>query len=105
MVAGRKNNRHPHPRGRAPAAPPIANKVGANPPATRLWIQPLNSSGPARVLSSPDQYVDSFSWSPDSKEIAYAWAPVVGFLAPYQTKIFAVATEGGATRPIIDRPG
>ena len=92
-------------RDAGPAAPPIANKVGANPPATRLWIQPLNSSGPARVLSSPDQYVDSFSWSPDSKEIAYAWAPVVGFLAPYQTKIFAVATEGGATRPIIDRPG
>jgi dipeptidyl aminopeptidase/acylaminoacyl peptidase len=87
------------------AAPPIANRVGANPPATRLWIQPLNPAGPARVLSSPDQYVDSFSWSPDSKEIAYAWAPVVGFLAPYQTKIFAVAAEGGAVRPIIDRPG
>ena len=92
-------------RDAGPSTPPIANKVGANPPATRLWIQPLNPAGPARPLTAPDQYVDSFSWSPDSKEIAYAWAPVVGFLAPYQTKIFAVAAEGGAVRPIIDRPG
>ena len=47
--------------------------------------------GPARSITASNQYVDSFAWSPDSKEIAYAWAPVVGFLAPYQTKIFAVA--------------
>jgi dipeptidyl aminopeptidase/acylaminoacyl peptidase len=92
-------------RDAGPSAPPIANRVGANPPATRLWIQPLSPAGPARVLTSPDQYVDSFSWSPDSKEIAYAWAPVVGFLAPYQTKIYAVTVEGGAVRPIIDRAG
>jgi len=92
-------------RDAGPSTPPIANKVGANPPATRLWIQPLNPAGPARVLTPPDHYVDSFSWSPDSKEIAYAWAPVVGFLAPYQTKIFAVAVEGGGVRPIVDRAG
>ncbi len=88
-----------------PSTPPIANKVGASPPATRLWLQPLNPAGPARVVTPADQYVDSFSWSPDSKEIAYSWAPVVGFLAPYQTKIFAVAVDGGAVRPIIDRAG
>jgi dipeptidyl aminopeptidase/acylaminoacyl peptidase len=92
-------------RDAGPSTLPIANKVGASPPATRLWIQPLNPAGPARVLTPADQYVDSFSWSPDSKEIAYAWAPVVGFLAPYQTKIFAVAVDGGAVRPIVDRAG
>ena len=92
-------------RDAGPSTPPIANKVGANPPATRLWVQPLNPAGPARAITPPDQYVDSFSWSPDSKEIAYAWAPVVGFLAPYQTKIFAVAVDGGAARPIVDRAG
>ena len=92
-------------RDAGPSTPPIANKVGANPPATRLWVQPLDPAGPARVAHAADQYVDSFSWSPDSKEIAYSWAPVVGFLAPYQTKIFAVAVEGGAARPIVDRPG
>ena len=92
-------------RDAGPSTPPVANKVGANPPATRLWLQPLNPSGPARAITPPDQYVDSFSWSPDSRELAYSWAPVVGFLAPYQTKIFAVAAEGGPVRPIIDRPG
>jgi dipeptidyl aminopeptidase/acylaminoacyl peptidase len=86
-------------------APPVANKVGANPPATRLFVQALNSPGPARAVTTADQYVDSFAWSPDSKEIAYSWAPVVGFLAPYQTKIYAVPVTGGVARPIIDRPG
>jgi dipeptidyl aminopeptidase/acylaminoacyl peptidase len=88
-----------------PAAPPIANKVGGNPPATRLFIQPLNPSGPAKAVTPPDQYVDSFTWSPDSKEIAYAFAPVVGFLAPYQTRIFAIGVNGGAARPVVDRAG
>jgi dipeptidyl aminopeptidase/acylaminoacyl peptidase len=88
-----------------PSTPPIANKVGANPPATRLWLQPINPAGPARPITPPAQYVDSFTWSPDSREIAYAWAPVVGFLAPYHTKIFGVAVDGGTARPIIDRPG
>jgi dipeptidyl aminopeptidase/acylaminoacyl peptidase len=92
-------------RDAGPSAPPIANKVGANPPATRLWLQPINPAAAARAITPPDQYVDSFAWSPDSKEIAYAWAPVVGFLAPYQTKIFAIAADTGAARPIIDRPG
>ena len=88
-----------------PAAPPVANTVGANPPPTRLFVQPLNPAGPARAITPVDQYVDSFTWSPDSREIAYAFAPVVGFLAPYQTKIFAVAVESGDVRPMVDRAG
>lgn len=92
-------------RDAGPSAPPIANTVGANPPATRLFVQPLNPAGPARAVTPPDQYVDSIAWSPDSKEIAYSFAPVVGFLAPYQTRIFAVGVNGGAARPIVDRAG
>jgi dipeptidyl aminopeptidase/acylaminoacyl peptidase len=88
-----------------PTTPAIANRVGSSPPATRLWVQPIDPPGPARSITASNQYVDSFAWSPDSKEIAYSWAPVVGFLAPYQTRIFAVGAEGGAVRPIIDRPG
>ena len=88
-----------------PAAAPIANKVGANPPATRLFVQSLKTENAARAVTPAGQYVDSFTWSPDSKEIAYSWAPVVGFLAPYQTKIFAVAADGGASRAIVDRAG
>jgi len=91
-------------RDAAAGPPPIANRVGANPPATRLWVQPLPSGAP-RALTPPDQFVDSFAWAPDGKEIAYSFAPFVGFLAPYSSKIFAVAVDGGAARPVIDRPG
>ncbi len=89
----------------APSPPPVANTVGAKPPPTRLWVQPLDPAGPARAITAVEHYVDSFAWSPDSREIAYAWAPVVGFLAPYQTKISAVSVAGGPARPIVDRPG
>ena len=88
-----------------PATPSIANTVGAKPPATRLFVQRLNPREQARPVTPPDQYVDSISWSPDSKEIAYSFAPVVGFLAPYQTRIFAVGVNGGPARPIVDRAG
>ena len=87
------------------ATPPVANRVGANPPATRLFVQPLNAAAPSRAITPADQYVDSLSWSPDSTEIAYSSAPVVGFLAPYQTRIFAVNVETAAARPIVDRAG
>jgi dipeptidyl aminopeptidase/acylaminoacyl peptidase len=83
---------------------PIANKVGSLPPATRLWIQPL-AEGSARVLSPPDHFVDSLTWAPGSHEIAYSYAPFAGFMAPYSTKIAAVAVAGGAARAIVDRPG
>jgi dipeptidyl aminopeptidase/acylaminoacyl peptidase len=92
-------------RDAGPSTPAIVNHVGSSPPATRLWLQPLDPPGPTRSITATNQYVDSFAWSPDSKEIGYAWAPVVGFLAPYQTKIFAVSVAGGAVRPVIDRPG
>lgn len=92
-------------RDAAPKAPPVANKVGGLPPATRLWVQPLEPADAARVLTPAEQYVDSFSWSPDNQRVAYAFAPVTGFLAPYSTRIFSVATADGAVRPIVDRPG
>jgi len=93
---------------RDPAAgpPPIANTVGANPPATRLWVQPLPlPSAKPRGLTPPGQFVDSFTWSPSGAEIAYSFAPFAGFMAPYSTKIFAIPVAGGAARPIIDRAG
>ena len=93
-------------RAAAASPPPMANKVGANPPATQLWVQqlPMPAYRP-RALTPPEQFVDSFSWSPDSTEIAYSFAPFTGFLAPYSTKIFGVPVGGGATRAIVDRPG
>ena len=91
-------------RDAAGGPPPVANTVGTNPPATRLWVQPL-PAGTARVLTPPNQFVDSFTWSPNSSELAYAFAPFVGFLAPYSSKIFAVTADGVSSRAIIDRAG
>ena len=78
--------------------------VGAPDPATRLWLQPLDGK-PARVLTPPDQYVDSLSWSPDGDEIAYSAAPIAGFAAQYSTRVYAVAAAGGSPRLVVDRPG
>jgi dipeptidyl aminopeptidase/acylaminoacyl peptidase len=93
-------------RDAAAGPPPIANTVGTNPPAARLWLQslPLPAHQP-RALTPPGRFVDSFSWSPSSSEIAYSFAPFTGFMAPYSTKIFAVSIGNGASRPIIDRAG
>src|SRR5207244_1479657 len=60
--------------------------------AARLWVQPLDGT-PARVLTPPTQFVDSLSWSPDSREIAYSAAPITGFIAPYSTRIYAVTVR------------
>ena len=88
----------------AAGPPPVANNVGANPPATRLWLQALPQSQ-ARALTPANQFVDNLAWAPGSDEIAYSFAPFSGFMAPYSTKIFAVPVSGGMPRPIVDRPG
>ena len=92
-------------RGAAAGPPPVANTVGANPPAARLWVLQLGEGGVRKTLTPPEQFVDAFAWSPDGREIAYSFAPFAGFMAPYSTKIFAVSVADGASRPIVDRPG
>jgi len=72
--------------------------------ARRLWLQPLDGTA-ARVLTPPEQYVDSLSWSPDGREIAYSAAPISGFAAQYSTRVYAVLTAGGSPRVVVDRPG
>ncbi|HSB64478.1 MAG TPA: LpqB family beta-propeller domain-containing protein, partial [Thermoanaerobaculia bacterium] len=69
---------------------------------TRLWLQPLDDA-PARALTPPPQYVDSFSWAPDGTEIAYAAAPTTGFAAQYATRLYAVSLAGGPPRTVVDR--
>jgi Tol biopolymer transport system component len=56
-------------------SPPVANHVGSPTPPTRLWVQNADTPSSARVLTPATQYVDSFSWSPDGREVAYAAAP------------------------------
>jgi dipeptidyl aminopeptidase/acylaminoacyl peptidase len=60
---------------------------------------------PARALTPPSHYVDSFTWSPDGSEIAYSAAPRTGFTAQYETRLYAVPTAGGEPRAILDRAG
>src|SRR5262249_29986542 len=71
--------------------------------ATRLAVVEVGRSA-ARLLTPPSQYVDAFSWAPDSHEIAYSAAPRAGFTAPYYTRIYALDLAG-TPRTIVDRPG
>ncbi len=91
-------------RDAAPAAP-VATPAGSLPPRTRLWVQPVDDPAAARALTPADRFVDSLSWAPDGREIAYASAPTSGFLAPYATRIDAVTVASGATRAVVARPG
>jgi dipeptidyl aminopeptidase/acylaminoacyl peptidase len=88
---------------REPATPTPVLRAGTPDPPTRLWVQPTD--GDARALTPPDQYVDSLSWAPDGKEIAYSAAPVTGFLAGYSTRIYAVDVTSGKKRTVVDRDG
>jgi dipeptidyl aminopeptidase/acylaminoacyl peptidase len=77
--------------------------------ATRLAVVEIapasDASRPlARTLTAPAQYVDAFSWTPDSRELVYSAAPRSGFTAPYYTRIYGVDLAG-TTRTIVDRPG
>ncbi len=67
-------------------------RAGTPEPATRLWVQPVG--GPARSVTPTGHYVDGLSWSPDGREIAYSASSITGFLAPYYTRIYAVAPDG-----------
>jgi len=73
---------------------------------TRLMVQSVGEhAGSVRTLTPPAHYVDGFSWAPDGREIAYSAAPRSGFTAPYETRVYGVAPDGGQPRVIVDRPG
>jgi dipeptidyl aminopeptidase/acylaminoacyl peptidase len=77
---------------------------------TRVAVQDVDpgkspAAAPARMLTPASHYVESLSWSPDGREIAYAAAPMTGFMAQYSMRIYAVPVAGGTPRTIVDRPG
>src|SRR5262245_8744427 len=77
--------------------------VDAPEPARRLCVQSVG--GAPRTLTPPGQYVESITWSPDGREIAYAASPTTGFMAQYKTRIYAVSIDGGLSRAIVDQQG
>ncbi|MBF8296913.1 MAG: Peptidase protein, partial [Bacteroidetes bacterium] len=81
----------------------FVTRVDAPERPTRLALKLLDST--ARLLTPLAHYVESLSWSPDSREIAYAAAPTTGFLAQYATRIYSISVDGGAPRAIVDRTG
>jgi dipeptidyl aminopeptidase/acylaminoacyl peptidase len=88
---------------REPSTRGTVVRAGVPEPATRLWVQAIG--GAARAVTPADQYVDSFSWSPDASEIVYSSAKVTGFTAPYYTSLNAVTADGSAIRAVVSRPG
>jgi dipeptidyl aminopeptidase/acylaminoacyl peptidase len=78
-------------------------RVGAASPPVRLWVQRLE--GTAHAITPPEHYVDSFTWAPDSASLVYAAAPMVGFTAPYFTRLYHVSATSGVPELLVDRPG
>jgi dipeptidyl aminopeptidase/acylaminoacyl peptidase len=72
--------------------------------AVRLVVQ--HGAAAPRAITPSDQYVDAFSWSPDSSAIAYSASSRSGFTAPYYTRLYRVAVDSSASPvPIVDRTG
>ena len=88
---------------REAAEPSTVTRVGSPSPPVRLWVQPHDAS--ARAITPTEQYVDSFTWAPDSASIVYSAAPSVGFTAPYYTRLYHVAMAAGAPHLVVDRAG
>ena len=88
---------------REPARPTPVIRVDAPAPPVRLWVQPTDA--PARPLTPPEHYVDSFSWAPDARSVVYSAAPIVGFMAPYSTRLYRIALTSNTPKVVIDRPG
>jgi dipeptidyl aminopeptidase/acylaminoacyl peptidase len=90
---------------RDPAEKPLVIHADAPDQATRVAVRSVKG-GPARMLTPPSDYVESFSWSPDSSTIAYSAAPHSGFSSQYETRIYSVAVEDSRPRlSVVDRPG
>ena len=87
-----------------PAERPIVTHVDAPERPQRIVVRAIG--GPPRALTPVTQYVDSLSWSPDSRQIAYSAASHSGFTAQYDTRIYVVASSGGGEpHTVVDRGG
>ena len=73
--------------------------------ATRLMLRSVEG-GPARTLTPPAHFVDSFAWSPDGSTLVYAATPRGGFSSQYESRLYTIpADETHPSHVVIDRPG
>ena len=70
----------------------------------RLWLQALDGGAP-RAITPLDHFVDGVSWMPDGRSLVYSAAPFSGFMAPYETSLYAIPREGGSPRVLVEREG
>ena len=49
--------------------------------------------------------VDGLTWAPDGRSLVYSAAPFSGFMAPYETSLYAISREGGTPRVLVERNG
>ncbi len=70
----------------------------------RIWVQDLAGGSP-RAISPPGQFVLSLSWSPDGSTLAYSAAPMSGFMAQMNSRIYTIPAAGGEPRAVVGRAG
>ncbi len=70
----------------------------------RLWVQDVEGGTP-KPLSSREQVVVDFAWSPDGSTICYSASQRKGFYAKYNTKLYTVPSSGGKASAFLDRAG
>lgn len=70
----------------------------------RIWLQEVPAGAP-RAISPPNKTVLDVHWAPDGKGLVYGASDETGFNAPYNSAIYAISTDGGEPRMIVQRPG
>ena len=106
VVAGRKIPRLPLARCRPASTPPIANKVGANPPATRSVAAAAQSRRPgARDHRRPINTSTASRGRPTARRSRMRGRRWSDSSRRIRRRSSRSPSSGGAVRPIIDRPG
>lgn len=81
-----------------------ARVLGDNAKHVHLYVADV-ASGKVRRLTSGATSIFAFSWSPDSKAIAFDRGTGTGLDDYYRTDIYTVRVDDGTLTPLVVRPG
>jgi dipeptidyl aminopeptidase/acylaminoacyl peptidase len=85
------------------AAKPAAGEIGVDGLEVQRVASVAAAGGSVRLLTAPERYVYEFSWSPDSRQIAYVGAPAPGDNNWWVAKLYAQPAQPGASaRELVD---